>query len=127
LSDDWRKATGGRGFIVDIRQVRDLKEGFREVLKYSFKPLDIEKNRFDADKLRQFYELSRRGRLAESFGEFYGFEVAGNDENEPLTEHLEVGSPCPRCREPLEFVFHTRRELESVLLGQNLLFQPMIC
>jgi hypothetical protein len=127
LSDDWNKATCGKGFIADIRQV-DLKDGFREVLKYSFKPLDVEKNRFDSDKLRQFNELSKRARLAESFGEFYGLEVEEDAENEHQPEQLEVGSPCPDCSEPLHFVLLTRNELISVLLGQNLLFQPpMIC
>jgi hypothetical protein len=127
LSDDWNKATGGKGFIVDIRQI-DLKDGFREVLKYSFKPLDLEKNRFDSDKLRQFNELSKRARLAESFGEFYGLEVEETAENEHQPEQLEAGSPCPTCAEPLEFVLLTRNELTSVLLGQNLLFKPpLIC
>jgi hypothetical protein len=128
LSDDWNKVTDGKGFIVDIRQVSDLKDGFREVLKYSFKPLDLEKNRFDSDKLRQFNELSKRARLAESFGEFYGLEVEEIAENEHQPEQLEAGSPCPTCAEPLHFVLLTRNELTSVLLGQNLLFKPpLIC
>lgn len=129
LTDDWRRATKEKGFIVDIRQVHDLKNGFRECLKYSFKPLDVEKNRFDANKLRQFNELSKRGRLAESFGEFYGLELdeaAGSDEH--LAEVLDVGDPCPICFESLHYSLLTRNELISVFLGQNLLFRPpMLC
>ena len=127
LSNDWRRATAGKGFIVDIRQVRDLSAGFREVLKYSFKPLDLAKNRFDADKLQQFYALCLRGRLAESFGAFYGLEMPETDENEGIAERLEVGSPCPKCKKPLDFVFHTRNELESLFFGHDLTFFPLKC
>jgi hypothetical protein len=115
LTEDWRRATSGKGFIVDIRAVRELQSGFREVLKYQFKPLDVEKNRFDANKLKQFYELCRRKRLAESFGSFFGFDF--EDESEFEGETLEAGDPCPKCFQPLEFLLMKRADLERFYLS----------
>lgn len=117
LSEDWRKATRGAGFIVDIRQVHDLTEGFSEILKYSFKPLDLTKSRFNAERLRQFYELAKRSRLAETFGELYGLETS--DEETEIEPELEIGSPCPACQKPLEFVFVSRVALEKFYLSSQ--------
>jgi hypothetical protein len=116
LTEDWRRATSGKGFIVDIRAVRELQSGFREVLKYQFKPLDVEKNRFDADKLKQFVDLCRRKRLAESFGSFFGFDFE-DEESEFESEILEAGSPCPKCFQPLEFLLMKRADLERFYLS----------
>lgn len=117
LSNDWKKASRGDGFIVDIRQIKDLNAGFAEVLKYSFKPLDLAKNRFSPERLKEFFELTRRSRLAESFGEFHGLNF---DETETETEpELELGSPCPICQKPLAFIALTRDELISFYLGQK--------
>jgi hypothetical protein len=115
LTEDWRRATSGKGFIVDIRAVRELQSGFREVLKYQFKPLDVEKNRFDADKLKQFVDLCRRKRLAESFGSFFGFDFI--DDSEFEGETLEAGSSCPKCNLPLEFLLMKRADLEKFYLS----------
>lgn len=125
LTEDWRRATNGRGFITDIRQIRDLKSGFKEVLKYSFKPLDIEKNRFDSEHLRQFYELCKSGRLSDPFGAFYGLKTDENGDSEPV-EKLEIGSPCPKCQNPLDFVFYSRSEIEIILLNGSV-SRPLVC
>jgi hypothetical protein len=109
LCADWEKSNSGAGSVVDIRAIRSLESGFREVVKYTFKPLDLMKNKFDAAKLLQFYELSKRSRLAESFGDFYGFNVdRDTEQGEPETE---TDSFCPKCGDLLRFEFMTRREL----------------
>jgi hypothetical protein len=112
LCADWEKSNSGAGSVVDIRAIRSLESGFREVVKYTFKPLDLMKNKFDAAKLLQFYELSKRSRLAESFGEFYGFDVdRDNERDKPKTE---TDSFCPKCGDLLRFEFVTRRELVNM-------------
>jgi hypothetical protein len=110
LCDDWEKSNSGAGKIAYIQAVKNgLESGFREVVKYPFKPIDLMKNKFDAAKLLQFYELSKRSRLAESFGEFYGFDVdRDTEQGEPETE---TDSFCPKCGDLLRFEFMTRREL----------------
>jgi hypothetical protein len=109
LCADWEKSNSGAGSVVDIRAIKSLESGFREVVKYTFKPLDLMKNKFDAAKLLQFYELSKRSRLAESFGDFYGFNVdRDTEQSEPESE---IDSFCPKCGDLLRFEFMTRREL----------------
>jgi hypothetical protein len=110
LCADWEQSNSGAGNIAWIEAIKNgLESGFREVVKYTFKPVDLMKNQFDAAKLRQFYELSKRSRLASSFGEFYGFNF--DRDTEPDEPQIETDGLCPKCGDLLRFEFMTRREL----------------
>ncbi len=117
LCADWEKSNNGAGRVTDIRRI-DLEGGFREVVKYSFKPLDLMKNRFDAPRLRQFYELSKRSRLSQSFGEFYGFDFNDDSDKSDIDES-DAPRCCQKCGEPVYMAILTRRELVDLRRAEH--------
>ncbi len=120
LAADWRKATKGEGFIVDIKEVTDVRSGLVETLKYIFKPANLEA--WNVDQVREFNDLTmypdgrkRNIRFSESFGEMYGLKVESDEDDELAPEEaaLDIGSPCPDCGESLDAVYLTREEFEA--------------
>ncbi len=82
LSEEWRKSTGGLGFVVDIRRV-DSETALVYLLKYMSKNHEIMNKAGEEEFLSQ----TRHTRLIQTFGNRYGFLVQKPD---PY--------PCPECQ-----------------------------
>ena len=124
ISDAWREATGD-SFVVDIRQVRDLHKGVKELCKYIVKPLDL--RTMPDDRFREVVEMKKGTRMFISGGCFYNVKLdeADDDEKGILSEfqHLEAGDPCPFCKETLFDVLVDRGqhiELQNLNAMSNL-------
>jgi hypothetical protein len=100
----WKEVTGGAGRIADIREVRKLRGGVEEVLKYPFKPADV--GNWTPDLILEFDGLRRR-KLSECYGELRGLKIDSEDDLDAEPEHsgvICVGAPCPQCGEALMLV-----------------------
>ncbi len=100
LAEQWQRITDGAGVVVDIREAHDFRGAVAEVVKYCFKPAEVEK--WNVQQVAEFNAL-RRVKLSDCYGELRGLKVESDDDLQPDSEHehLEVGSPCPDCGEPL--------------------------
>jgi hypothetical protein len=116
LTDDWQQATFGEGYIVDIREVNDVNEATQEVLKYVFKPADL--NEWSPAMVREFMQM-KGARFSSVFGNLYGVKVQEETDTdaEADAEKLEDGSPCPQCGDPLFNVTLTAEELDELGAG----------
>ena len=114
LAEQWFQITGGHGQVVDIREVRGLKGGLREVLKYVHKPADLEE--WTPEQITQFNQLSRV-KFSETYGALRGLRVeddvdlaSGGDMRE-----LRACDPCPECGGVLALVGLSRELLIEIL------------
>lgn len=90
LSDEWKKATSGRGEIVDIREV--TKGTLPELLKYVTKTSKLIANR---DALLEVFGVLHGRRLIRPFGTLYGLKLDEvEDEDDVVGGH---GPRCPDC------------------------------
>ncbi len=103
ISDAWRSVTGD-SFIVDIRQIKDIHKGVKEVCKYIVKSVDLIK--MPDEKFREVVEMKKGTRMFISGGCF--FNVKLDDDADDLDEgifsqfaELKAGDPCPFCKEEL--------------------------
>ncbi len=116
LTDDWQQATLGEGYIVDIREVNDVNEATQEVLKYVFKPADL--NEWSPAMVKEFMQM-KGARFSSVFGNLYGVKVQeeADADTEADAAKLEDGSPCPECGDPLFNVTLTAEELDELGAG----------
>jgi hypothetical protein len=107
LAAQWAAITEGAGQIVDIRAVQDFGGAVREVLKYVYKPSDVEQ--WGPQQVAEFMEL-KGIKLSECYGELRGLKVeSGEDlDGEAAPAELREGSLCPHCQKPLKVVRLTR-------------------
>ncbi len=103
ISDAWRSVTGD-SFIVDIRQIKDIHKGVKEVCKYIVKSVDLLK--MTDEKFRQVIELKKGTRMFISGGCFYNVKLDddADDADEGIFSQfaeLKAGDPCPFCKEEL--------------------------
>jgi hypothetical protein len=103
ISDAWRSVTGD-SFIVDIRQIKDIHKGVKEVCKYIVKSSDLMK--MTDEKFRQVIELKKGTRMFISGGCFYNVKL--DDDADEADDgvfsqfaELKAGDPCPFCKEEL--------------------------
>jgi hypothetical protein len=116
LRAEWLAATGD-SHVLNLKPIKDIAAGLREVVKYVSKPLDI--RRFGADDLKEFLGLKNM-RMFGTFGEFRefckDFEPSDNDaaavgDLESLARDLVEGCACPQCNEPLFSLRMSGKEL----------------
>ncbi len=116
LRGEWLAATGD-SHVLNLKPIKDIAAGLREVVKYVSKPLDI--RRFGAADLREFLKLKNM-RMFGTFGEFRefckDFEPSDNDaaavgELESFSRDLVEGCACPQCNEPLFDLRMSAKEL----------------
>ena len=109
ISDTWREVTGD-SFIVDIREVKDVHKGAKELCKYIVKSVDLAK--MPDDKFREVVEMKKGTRMFVSGGCFYNVnleaEEAEDDDVFKRFSDLKEGDPCPFCFETLFDVFVDR-------------------
>jgi hypothetical protein len=99
--------------IVHIRTVDNLVKGLIEVIKYPFKPADL--NKLGKKEIEEM--LAAKGqRLRVSFGVLFGLEVDDDLDEETSAEYaafieetksLEIGDPCPICQTKLDLIDFT--------------------
>lgn len=110
ISDAWREVTGD-SFIVDIREVKDVHKGVKEICKYVVKPLDFGK--MPDDKFREVVEMKKGTRMFISGGCFYNVKLDEaddlNDEVFSQFSDVKAGDPCPFCKEELFDVLVDRK------------------
>jgi hypothetical protein len=102
ISDAWYEVTGD-SFIVDIREVKDIHNGVKELCKYVVKPLDLMK--MPDAQFREVVEMKKGTRMFISGGCFYNVKL---DDADDADEHifnqfsdLKAGDACPFCNEEL--------------------------
>jgi hypothetical protein len=110
ISDAWREVTGD-SFIVDIREVKNIHKGVKELCKYIVKPLDL--MAMPDDKFREVVELKKGTRMFISGGCFYNvkFDAAEDLSDEVFSQFadLKEGDACPFCNETLFDVLVDRK------------------
>jgi hypothetical protein len=110
ISKAWQEVTGD-SFVVDIREVKDVHEGVKELCKYVVKPLDLLK--MPDNKFREVVELKKGTRMFVSGGCFYGVKLDEADEADETVfsqfADLKQGDACPFCSEELFDVLVDRK------------------
>jgi len=81
ISEEWKKATGGESYIVDIRRVKTLS-ALRYMLKYLSKSTEL----LNQNGAEEYLKASKNQRMIQTFGKKYGFLCA---KPEPLE--------CEKC------------------------------
>jgi hypothetical protein len=127
ISDTWREVTGD-SFIVDIREIKDIHKGVKEVAKYIVKSTDLMK--MPDEKFREVVEMKKGTRMFISGGCFYNVKLDDADDGDGADDDvfsqfadLKEGDACPFCNETLFDVFVNR---ESHIGLQQLNAMPNI-
>jgi hypothetical protein len=113
ISDTWREITGD-SFVVDIREIKDIHKGVKEVAKYIVKSADLMK--MPDDKFREVVEMKKGTRMFVSGGCFYNVKLDdaldgdGADDVFSQFADLKEGDLCPFCNEMLFDVFVDRQQ-----------------
>jgi hypothetical protein len=116
LRAEWLAVTGD-SHVLNLKPIKDIAAGLREVVKYVSKPLDT--RRFGAADLKEFLGLKNM-RMFGTFGEFRDFckdfEPSDNDaaavgDLESFSRDLVEGCACPQCDEPLFDLRMSAKEL----------------
>ncbi len=111
ISDTWREVTGD-SFIVDIREVKDVHKGVKELCKYIVKSTDLMK--MPDEKFREVTEIRRGTRMFISGGCFYNVKFDDLDDADDGADvfsqfaDLKEGDDCPFCKEKLFDVLVSR-------------------
>lgn len=122
ISDAWHEVTGD-SFIVDIRQVRDLHKGVKELCKYIVKPLDL--RTMPDESFREVVKMKKGTRMFISGGCFYNVNIDDDEADEGVLsefQHLQAGDSCPICKETL---FDVLVDREQHIGLQNLNAMPV--
>jgi hypothetical protein len=124
ISDAWREVTGD-SFIVDIREIKDIHKGVKEVSKYILKHTDLLK--MPDDKFREVVEMKKGTKMFISGGCFYNVKLddALDGDGDLFDEFadLKEGDACPFCSEML---FDVLVDRESHIGLQQLNAMPNI-
>jgi hypothetical protein len=128
ISDTWREVTGD-SFIVDIREIKDIRKGVKEIAKYIVKSTDLMK--MPDDKFREVVEMKKGTRMFVSGGCFYNVKLDDADDGDgdgaddvfSQFADLKEGDACPFCNEMLFDVLVNR---ESHIGLQQLNAMPNI-
>jgi hypothetical protein len=111
ISDAWREATGD-SFVVDIREVKDVYKGVRELCKYVVKPVDL--LTMPDEQFREVVEMKKGTRMFISGGCFYNVKLDDDDavDDNVFTQFadLKAGDACPFCKEELFDVLVNRQQ-----------------
>jgi hypothetical protein len=110
ISDTWREVTGD-SFIVDVREVKDVHKGAKELCKYIVKSMDLMK--MPDDKFREVVEMKKGTRMFIAGGCFYNVKLDTDDQEADSDifnqfSNLKPGDTCPFCNEELFDVFVSR-------------------
>ncbi len=110
ISDAWREVTGD-SFVVDIREVKDVYKGVRELCKYVVKPVDL--LTMPDEQFREVVEMKKGTRMFISGGCFYNVKLEddADDADNVFSQYadLKVGDACPICKEELFDVLVDRK------------------
>jgi hypothetical protein len=124
ISDAWREVTGD-SFIVDIREIKDVHKGVKEVSKYILKHTDLLK--MPDEKFREVVEMKKGTKMFISGGCFYNVKLDDADDGDgDLFDEfadLKEGDACPFCNEML---FDVLVDRESHIGLQQLNAMPNI-
>jgi hypothetical protein len=114
ISDAWRDVTGD-SFIVDIREIKDIHKGVKEVCKYVVKSSDLMK--MPDERFREVVEMKKRTRMFVSGGCFYNVKLDNADDLDEGADdvfsqfaELQEGDCCPFCKEALFDVVVNRNQ-----------------
>jgi hypothetical protein len=114
ISDAWRDATGD-SFIVDIREIKDIHKGVKEVCKYIVKSSDLIK--MPDERFREVVEMKKGTRMFVSGGCFYNVKLDNADDLDEGADdvfsqfaELQEGDCCPFCKEALFDVVVNRNQ-----------------
>jgi hypothetical protein len=111
ISDAWREVTGD-SFVVDIREIRNIHKGAKELCKYICKPSDL-LTMPDA-KLREVMMMKSGTRMFVSGGCFYNVKLDETDETDENIfnqfAELTEGDACPLCNQELFQLVVTREQ-----------------
>jgi hypothetical protein len=111
ISDTWREVTGD-SFIVDIREIKDIHKGVKEVCKYPMKPADL--MAMPDDKFLEVVKMKKGTRMFTSGGCFYNVKLDDDDDDADNIfsqfADLTEGDACPFCKEELFDVFVDRQQ-----------------
>ncbi len=111
ISDAWREVTGD-SFIVDIREVKNIHKGVKELCKYVVKPVDLLK--MPDEKFKEVVEMKKGTRMFISGGCFYNVKLDADGEPDDdfgfnQFSDLKEGDDCPFCSEKLFEVLVDRK------------------
>jgi hypothetical protein len=128
ISDTWREVTGD-SFIVDIREIKDVHKGVKEVCKYIVKSTDLMK--MPDEKFREVVKMKKGTRMFISGGCFYNVKLDDADDGDgdgaddvfSQFADLKEGDLCPFCNEML---FDVLVDRESHIGLQQLNAMPNI-
>jgi hypothetical protein len=128
ISDTWREVTGD-SFIVDIREIKDIHKGVKEVCKYILKHTDLLK--MPDEKFREVVKMKKGTRMFISGGCFYNVKLDAADDGDgdgaddvfSQFADLKEGDACPFCNEML---FDVLIDRESHIGLQQLNAMPNI-
>jgi plasmid rolling circle replication initiator protein Rep len=102
ISDTWCEVTGD-SFVVDIREIKDIRKGVKEVCKYIVKSTDLMK--MPDDKFLEVVKMKKGTRMFVSGGCFYNVKLDdaldgdgdGADDVFSQFADLKEGDLCPFC------------------------------
>jgi hypothetical protein len=112
ISDAWRDVTGD-SFIVDIREIKDARNGVKEVCKYVVKSNDLMK--MPDDKFLEVVKMKKGTRMFISGGCFYNVKLdedADEADDNIFSQFADLteGDACPLCKQELFDVFVDRAQ-----------------
>ncbi len=112
ISDAWRDVTGD-SFVVDIREVKNIHKGVKELCKYVVKPSDLMKMP-DAQFL-EVVNMKKGTRMFVSGGCFYNVKLDDDDDDADDNifskfADLTEGDACPFCKQELFDVLVNRAQ-----------------
>ncbi len=112
ISDAWRDVTGD-SFIVDIREIKNIHKGIKEICKYPMKPADL--MTMPDEKFLEVVKMKKGTRMFVSGGCFYNVKLDDDDDaadDNIFNQFAELteGDACPFCKQELFDVLVNRQQ-----------------
>jgi len=111
LSASWLSVTRGEGYIVDIRDVKDLAGAIVELLKYMTKPMDVQK--MGPNELHELVFSLRGKHMLLTLGDLRDFRLSKVD-MKVYGDGEEDYALCSQCGEPLSQIMASSYALERI-------------